>query len=167
MLDQHQVKPYWGICKQIWVKRFCNHLCTRNSMLKAHFPLQKAAVSAITVSIINTEENSHYSQLHEPRLFFVTKKITHILAVITHILKVKYVIPCKASGTRTKSFAHHLASWNYEPVESCMQQVIILTNVQPTYLWQNWFNVTIMPENDWPDQIFISMTTDHNVQKCS
>lgn len=54
--------------------------------------------------------------------------------------------PCKASGTRTKSFAQCLASWVDEQVESCVQQVIILMNVQPTCLWQNWFNVTVMSE---------------------
>lgn len=111
-------------------------------------------------------EKRDCSQLRESSLF-CNKIIIHILAVIIHILKVRYAIPCEASGTRTKSFAHQLASRNHETVESCMQQVIIMTNVQPTYLRQNWSNVTIMPENNWPDQIFISMTTDRNVQKCS
>ena len=163
--DQRQVKSHWGICKQIWIKRCCNDLRTKNTMLKTHLPLQKDGASALTVNIINTEKNSDYSPSHESSLFS-NKMVTHNLAGIVHILKVRCVIPCKASGTRTKSFAHHLASWSYEPAESCMQQVIILTNIQPTYLWQNWSNITITPEDNWPDQIFISMTTDHDVQKC-
>lgn len=66
MLDQHQVKSY---CKQIWIKRCCNDSRTKNTTLKVCFPLQKEAVSAVTVSIIDTEKNSDYSQLHEPSLF--------------------------------------------------------------------------------------------------
>lgn len=50
---------------------------------------------------------------------FLKQKGNNIIEVKIYTLKIRNVIPCKASETR--SFIHCFASWSYEPVESCMQ----------------------------------------------
>lgn len=95
-------------------------LCTKSTRSKSS--LQKKTASAITASVINTEKKWLQWLFPVTEIqSFEKQKENNIIEVKIYTLKIRNVIPCKASETRTMSFIQRFASWSYEPVESCMQ----------------------------------------------